>query len=173
MFVNSERSRDSHRGRWAAVAVAAAIVVGSQFWPSNEDSQALPGGNPIATAENPGQTAQQPGQQPPSDIGLNTDLQTCEGQELVAPPENGDLLDIHYCADPEQTMDIYRSETGKPSPVVITVHGGGWRHGDKEDEDWLGKQLSAEGFRSIDIHGLFRIGAVVYVEQVSVFGGRH
>lgn len=41
---------------------------------------------------------------------------------------------ISYGRDPLQTLDVWRAEgaTG-PSPLVIFVHGGGWKRGDKDN----------------------------------------
>jgi acetyl esterase/lipase len=44
---------------------------------------------------------------------------------------------IPYCnsSDPNQVLDIYEPKTESPSirPLVVYVHGGGWRHGDKSN----------------------------------------
>lgn len=43
------------------------------------------------------------------------------------------LADVAYGPDDDQRMDIYLpAEAGaRPAPVILMVHGGGWRHGDK------------------------------------------
>lgn len=43
---------------------------------------------------------------------------------------------IQYGKDAKQSLNVYRSAAeakGQPLPVVIWVHGGGWRHGDKDN----------------------------------------
>ncbi len=54
------------------------------------------------------------------------------------PPGPGDALvptvsDVAYAdADPAQRLDLYLPPTGgNPAPLVIWIHGGGWRNGDK------------------------------------------
>jgi acetyl esterase/lipase len=39
--------------------------------------------------------------------------------------------DVAYGDDPAQKLDIYQSEAKKKGPVMVYVHGGGWRRGDK------------------------------------------
>src|SRR6266850_6403106 len=43
--------------------------------------------------------------------------------------------DIAYAEpkNPRQTLDVYRPDSGKNLPVVVWVHGGGWRAGDKTE----------------------------------------
>src|SRR5947207_3290636 len=36
-------------------------------------------------------------------------------------------------SNPRQTLDVYRPDSGKNLPVVVWVHGGGWRAGDKTE----------------------------------------
>jgi len=38
---------------------------------------------------------------------------------------------LAYGSDPAQTFDVYRPRDAKGAPIVIMVHGGGWRIGDK------------------------------------------
>lgn len=43
---------------------------------------------------------------------------------------------VQYGMDPKQSLNVYRpaaKEEGQPLPVVIWVHGGGWRNGDKDN----------------------------------------
>src|SRR6185503_12613752 len=43
--------------------------------------------------------------------------------------------DIAYSEprNPRQTLDVYRPASGRNLPVVVWVHGGGWRAGDKTE----------------------------------------
>ena len=47
------------------------------------------------------------------------------------------VLDVPYGPDDEQQIDLYLSDnaTSEPVPVLLFMHGGGWRHGYKE---WMG-----------------------------------
>jgi arylformamidase len=57
-------------------------------------------------------------------------------QEPPALPSDVRLdRDIGYAQPrhPKQTLDVYRPAAGKNLPVVVWVHGGGWRAGDKTE----------------------------------------
>src|SRR5579859_5939499 len=41
------------------------------------------------------------------------------------------LRDVHYGAGAAQTLDVYRPAAAHGAPVIVFVHGGGWRIGDK------------------------------------------
>jgi len=41
------------------------------------------------------------------------------------------LRDIHYGPGAEQTLDVYRPAAAHDAPIILMVHGGGWRLGDK------------------------------------------
>jgi arylformamidase len=48
----------------------------------------------------------------------------------------GDEIDIRYGDQAQQTLDIYSGRSkqeGANRPVVVWVHGGGWRNGDKDN----------------------------------------
>ncbi|MCA9160630.1 MAG: carboxylesterase family protein [Planctomycetales bacterium] len=54
---------------------------------------------------------------------------------LIA-PVSADELNISYGDLPEQKLDVYTATDTVPkaeAPVVIWVHGGGWRNGDKDN----------------------------------------
>ncbi len=42
------------------------------------------------------------------------------------------LLNVAYGMHPRQVLDFYPAKSGKPTPVVFYIHGGGWRNGDKK-----------------------------------------
>jgi len=41
------------------------------------------------------------------------------------------LRDLPYGGDAAQTLDVYLPDAAKDAPVIVMVHGGGWRTGDK------------------------------------------
>jgi acetyl esterase/lipase len=48
----------------------------------------------------------------------------------------GSVIDVAYGADPKQRLDVYYPDPclQQRCPVVVWVHGGGWRHGDKRHQ---------------------------------------
>lgn len=42
------------------------------------------------------------------------------------------FADIPYGPDPDQRFDLYRPAKGDSAPLILMVHGGGWRYGDKD-----------------------------------------
>ena len=46
----------------------------------------------------------------------------------VDPPTQAD---VPYGEHPKQVLDFYRAESKEPTPVVLYIHGGGWRAGSK------------------------------------------
>src|SRR5687767_5073051 len=39
---------------------------------------------------------------------------------------------VPYGKHPKQVVDFYRAESPTPTPVVLFIHGGGWRQGSKD-----------------------------------------
>src|SRR5262245_15707575 len=42
------------------------------------------------------------------------------------------LIGVPYGTHPRQVLDFYQAKSDKPTPVVLYIHGGGWRGGDKK-----------------------------------------
>jgi len=58
------------------------------------------------------------------------------------------ISDAAYGANERQRLDVY-APTGPDNaslPVLIFFYGGSWRSGDKDDYEWLGAALAAQGF---------------------------
>ena len=50
------------------------------------------------------------------------------------------LRDIEYGPDPRHRLDVYMPRQPRNAPVVVMVHGGGWRFGDKSNPNvWQNK----------------------------------
>ncbi|WP_315725089.1 MULTISPECIES: alpha/beta hydrolase [unclassified Bradyrhizobium] len=70
-----------------------------------------------------------------------------------------------YGADPLQKLDFWQARGGAPAPLVVFVHGGGWKRGDKRNATGAAKveHMLAQGyaFASID----YRLVPAATVEQ--------
>lgn len=87
-------------------------------------------------------------------------------QDPEAAAQNGDtpdppthlapsVRDLAYGADPRQRMDVYLPTKPFNAPVVLMVHGGGWRWGDKESSSVVDNKAArwvARGFVFVSIN---------------------
>jgi acetyl esterase/lipase len=55
------------------------------------------------------------------------------------------LIGVHYGAAPLQTLDVYPAPAAG-APLVVLVHGGGWREGDKRKLTSQSNELRGAGF---------------------------
>ncbi|MBB3172982.1 acetyl esterase/lipase [Endobacter medicaginis] len=53
-----------------------------------------------------------------------------------------------FGADPRQRLDLYAParSASRPWPVIMFIHGGAWRSGDRRAYGWVGRALAARGF---------------------------
>ncbi|MGJ4953323.1 alpha/beta hydrolase [Bradyrhizobium sp. HKCCYLS20291] len=83
-----------------------------------------------------------------------------EAEGRVAPD-----AEYAYGADPLQTLDVWQARGGRAAPLIVFVHGGGWKRGDKRNATGAAKveHLLAQGyaFASID----YRLVPAATVEQ--------
>lgn len=49
-------------------------------------------------------------------------------------------------------MDVYFPESGGPWPVLLYVHGGGWRHGDKSEAGMFAQLMTSQGYLVVSIN---------------------
>lgn len=56
--------------------------------------------------------------------------------------------DIVYCkvGDTELKLDLYRPDNEERLPGVVVIHGGGWKHGNKESMRGVAQQFARNGF---------------------------
>lgn len=71
--------------------------------------------------------------------------------DAMAPRDEGVrrvVQNAAYGPGERQTLDVYApaGHDGPPLPVLVFIYGGSWRHGDKDDYEWLGAALAAQGF---------------------------
>lgn len=50
--------------------------------------------------------------------------------------------DLHYGADRRQALDVYLPQDARNAPVILMVHGGGWRVGDKAARGVTGNKVA-------------------------------
>jgi arylformamidase len=48
-------------------------------------------------------------------------------------------IEHEYGSDPMQKLDFYNAGTNRPAPLVLFVHGGGWKRGDKRNATGVDK----------------------------------
>lgn len=58
----------------------------------------------------------------------------------AASPSRAALPDLSYGPDPAQRLDVYRPARASKAPIVLMVHGGGWRIGDKRARGVVGNK---------------------------------
>jgi acetyl esterase/lipase len=74
-------------------------------------------------------------------------------------------VEYGYGADPLQTLDFWPATAPKPAPLVVFVHGGGWKRGDKKGATGSQKvdHLVGEGYAFASIN--YRLVPDAPVEQ--------
>jgi acetyl esterase/lipase len=71
--------------------------------------------------------------------------------DALAPRDGGVrriVLDAAFGPAARQRIDLYApvSAAARALPVVMFIYGGSWRHGDKDDYNFMGAALAAQGF---------------------------
>lgn len=70
------------------------------------------------------------GESSEADDGTTSD--SAAGKRSFTPPDGITVeRDLAYGSDAAQKLDVYRPANAKDAPVIMMVHGGGWRRGDK------------------------------------------
>lgn len=73
----------------------------------------------------------------------------------VLPAQQQIIRDIQYSAPDGQalTLDVFSPEEQRqPAPVIVFVHGGGWKNGDKKSGEKNAKWLVDDGFAVVSIN---------------------
>jgi len=81
---------------------------------------------------------------------------------IVNPPP----VTIAYGSDPLQRIDVWQADgRAGPAPLVLFVHGGAWKHGNKDNASsrWLPAHLTGQGYTYASID--YRLVPAVAVEQ--------
>jgi len=90
--------------------------------------QSTPSAAPKATTQRP--ATQAPGQD------------WTKPQPYVVEPT---LKNVAYGSHPKQVMDFWRAKSDGPAPILVFIHGGGWRNGDRTRVGSLVKQCLDRG----------------------------
>lgn len=65
---------------------------------------------------------------------------------------------VAYGQHPKQVLDFYKAAASGPTPLLFSVHGGGWMSGDKANPDFL-KQALESGISVVSINYRFILEA--------------
>lgn len=74
-------------------------------------------------------------------MNVRSPLVLIAGMLVAAAARGAEPVGFSYGKDPKQSLNVYTpaAETdAKPAPVVVWVHGGGWRNGDKDNRAGIG-----------------------------------
>lgn len=70
--------------------------------------------------------------------------------DALAPRDPGArrvVRDAIYGAEPRQRIDVYApTATGAARPIIVFIYGGSWNSGAKDDYEFMGTALAAQGF---------------------------
>ncbi len=73
--------------------------------------------------------------------------------DALAPRDDGVRRLVNnaaYGPHPRQRLDLYAPrEPAPPRPVIVFIHGGSWRNGDRRDYNFLGAALAAQGLLAV------------------------
>jgi len=78
----------------------------------------------------------------PVHLALAVALVAPAAEGRAVPPEVAVVRDVAYGADPKQRFDVYTPKGARNAPVVVMVHGGAWRIGDKRSRGVVGKKVA-------------------------------
>ena len=77
-------------------------------------------------------------------------LTLCLGVAGLAAQTKPDHRDVAYdTADKAQVLDVYLAKAKKPAPVMVYIHGGGWRAGTKNNVPGYLLRAHAEGWLAV------------------------
>jgi acetyl esterase/lipase len=69
-----------------------------------------------------------------------------------------DMADLPYGPDPRHRLDVYLPQHAQNAPVIVLVHGGGWRFGDKSNPNvWQNKVAHWTGQGTIVVAVNYRL----------------
>lgn len=68
--------------------------------------------------------------------------------EIKANPDVKEMFDLVYNQEQDRVLhfDAFINIKKKKNPAVIMIHGGGWRSGNKNQMQFIGKEIAAKGY---------------------------
>jgi len=73
--------------------------------------------------------------------------------EIKPNPDVNESLDLVYNQEKDRVLhfDAFIHTKNKKNPAVIMIHGGGWRSGNKNQMQFLGREIAAKGYTTFAI----------------------
>jgi lysophospholipase L1-like esterase len=67
-------------------------------------------------------------------LSVTHQLATCQtpASPSTPTPIPPTFADVAYGPEPQQVLDFWQAKSSKPTPLIFSIHGGGWRKGEKE-----------------------------------------
>lgn len=74
--------------------------------------------------------------------------------------------DVKYGPDVRNVMDIWLAESTEPTPVLVSIHGGAFRHGDKSVNEYVLRECLASGISVVAITYRFSDKAIAPAQHL-------
>ncbi|MCA9010364.1 MAG: alpha/beta hydrolase [Planctomycetaceae bacterium] len=88
-------------------------------------------------------------------------------REPVRPPSVAPThADVKYGPDDRNVMDVWLAESPEPTPVLVSIHGGAFRHGDKSVNDGVLRECLASGISVVAITYRFSDQAIAPAQHM-------
>ena len=81
----------------------------------------------------------------------------------AVPPTHAD---VKYGPDDRNVMDVWLAESTEPTPVLVSIHGGAFRHGDKSVNDLVLRECLASGISVVAITYRFSDKAIAPAQHL-------
>lgn len=99
-------------------------------------------------------------------LAATADARLGDRQKGAAAGREPAPVTLAYGSDPLQRIDVWQADgCAGPAPLVLFVHGGAWKHGNKDNASsrWLPAHLTGQGYTYASID--YRLVPAVAVEQ--------
>ena len=102
----------------------------------------------LATAAAPAQNPPAAKPRPAAPAGSTPAAPAAKPQPYQVEPTR---RDVPYGRHPKQVLDFWRAKAEGPSPVLVYIHGGGWRNGDRTKVGSLLRQCLDRGISVVSV----------------------